>query len=56
MESEILADTTVLSWWKDDQSYKEGKAMTICQAQQYLNWLETDVEKGDQADAPENRK
>lgn len=54
---DIVTDTTVLSWWKDDQSYKEGKAMTICQAQQYLNWLEKDVEKGDQADAPpENRK
>ena len=47
VQLELISDTTVLSWWTGD-SYQEGKAMTICQAQQYLEWLRQECEKDEQ--------
>jgi hypothetical protein len=56
-EFDLLTDSTVLSWWRKDESHKKGKAMTICQAEQFLKWLEEEVKNGDQTDAPaDNRK
>jgi len=51
----LLTDVTVLDWWKNDDSYEKGKAMTICQASQVLKWMEEDVPSDPEAPL-ENRK